>query len=779
MAFDQARREDGGLVLNSGQQKAKGFQMKWTMFRSAAAMQMEVMNQGLPEFFEYIKNAGPYDSKAVCPWVKLATFGQMRTPKNSLRHNGNVVSISGVEGDYDGEKISMSEGVAMLEKAQVKAIVYSSPSYTDEKPRWRVLAPCSKEHHPSSRNALLARINGALGGILADESFTLSQSYYFGRVQGVEYRIMATFDDLDEGSFVDELDELDDIAIKKVGKAHPADVGDDPARDYSINMFDDLVRMLGRKLKTGDNRREMLKSYIASRSNRGLLRDELISMIEGVVGKYFDPADPIDQANIIGIVDDFVRKDLPRVDQPVDISGLLAKIKHQPTPTQPSGSPDEPVPVKVKKKAVATSAPSYPDPFPGVMEQIVHAANVSAYKPQPGLNLLAALVGMASCINGEYSTASGGRFNVYGIGSLESGGGKDNPRMAAETVAAMGQATILGRPGSGAGLEDALEARKNQLVSIDEIAHILKSMNDDRAPAHVRDIGASLLKLYSAGRGAYNKRILAKGQGAAHAIPTIPNPCVSLIGFATPDGLGDAFNEDNFTDGLLARMLFVPGDPTVIVRRPKHGFNIPSAVDSILGEFKKIDPIAFAGPIASIGSKVVEEAYGISAVMDQLLVDMETKRDKSLTVSSSLYARSFEKMERIAGVLAIWDDPTAPVIKQDHIDWARQMVLASDARLLEFVSKHMHSNDITKHAARIRALLLRILGGEFAYQRDLERVSVEEGRCVARSQLLRVSKLDKVMFDRTLAYMQDLGEVVAFTPNGKPMQVLQDISILE
>lgn len=775
--------------------------MKWTMFRSAAAMQAQVMEQTPQQLLEYIKAAGPFARKDLCPWVKLATFGNLRSGKNSLRNNANVMSITGVEGDYDLEQIQPEQAVEMLERAQVKAIVYTSPSHTDQKPRWRVLATLSKEHSPSTRSALLARINGALGGILAGESFTLSQSYYFGRVEGVEFKILATYDDLSEGWCVDELDELDNTAIRKQGAAHQGDDPQDgePRRDYSVSMFEDLVTLLGRKLRTGDGRRDMLKSYVSSRSNRGLLRDELIAMVEGVVSKYFDPNDGIDQANVIGIIDDFVQKDIGKSDQPADTSQFLKHVKVEDSkPEQEQQSQqvvevtfplldaikDKAKPIKTdkpkaSKKASAKPVIDYPEPYHGVMQQIVAAANQSAYKPQPHLNMLAALVGMAACINGEYSMRSGGRFNLYGIGSLESGGGKDNPRMAAETLAAMGGSTILGKPGSGAGLEDALEARKNQLVSIDEMAHILKSMNDERAPAHIRDIGASMLKLYSAGRGAYNKRILAKGPNRQNDQPTVANPCVSMIGFATPEGLGDAFNEANFTDGLMARMLFVPGDPTVVVRRPKHGFNIPEQVGAVLGGFKGIDPLAFAGPIASVGSKVVEESGAMSDLMDQLLVDMEQQRDKTLQVAPSLYARSFEKMERIAGVLAIWDDPTAPVLRREHVEWARQMVMASDARILEFVSRHMHSNEITKHAGKLRNLIGRIQAGEFAYQRDMERIAVEEGGTVARSQLLRVCKLDKITFDRTLAYMQDLSELQAFDRAGKPLAVLQEISIVD
>lgn len=762
--------------------------MKWTMFRSAAAMQREEKEQSTQELFEYLQTAGPFEGKTACPWIKLATFGNMRTGKNSLRHNANVMSVTGVEGDYDGGEMSPEDAVAMLEKHQIRAIVYTSPSHTAQKPRWRVIAPCTKAHAPSARTALLARVNGALGGILADESFTLSQSYYFGRVEGVEYKVLMTFGDAEDGSCIDDLDELDDIAIRKVAKVHPGDLGssEELRADYSINMFDRVVGMLGRKLRTGDNRREMLKSYISSRSNRGLARDEVISMVEGVVSKYFDPADPIDQANVLMMLDDFTRKDLHKVDQPVDLSGFLASIEKLP-PTQEQDEPDNedamprsvPAPKPPKRETRRKdSLIDYPPPYEGVMLEIVEAASAAAYKPQPQLNILAALIGMAGCINGEYSTHNGGRFNLYGLGSLASGGGKDRPRMVAETVAAMSGATILGKPGSGAGLEDALAAKKNQLVSIDEIAHILKSMNDDRAAAHVSDIGACLLKLYSASNGAYNKRILAKNPHRAKESPTVVNPCVSLIGFATPDGLGEAFHERNLGDGLMGRMLYVPGNPDVKVRMPDAGFNLPQSIETIVKSIQPVNPLAFVGPIASSGSVVVEYEHGLMATIRRLLSELEENRDMSLgELVKPLYGRSHEKMLRIAGVLAIWEDPTAPVMRMRHVEWGRAMVLASDDHLLDFASRYMHNNEVTRHASRIRGYIERILAGDYAYQRDLERVAVEEGSAVARSQLLRVSKLDKLTFDRAMAHMQDLGELVSFDKMGKPLPVIQEIDL--
>ena len=61
-------------------------------------------------------------------------------------------------------------------------MLYTSPSHTEEKPRWRVLCPTSRDLPPEQRAKLVARLDGIFGGVFAPESFTLSQSYYYGSV---------------------------------------------------------------------------------------------------------------------------------------------------------------------------------------------------------------------------------------------------------------------------------------------------------------------------------------------------------------------------------------------------------------------------------------------------------------------------------------------------------------------------------------------------------------------------------------------------------------------
>lgn len=145
--------------------------------------------------------------KADLPWLKLARFGDQRTDKNSLRHDDNVLAISGIEADYDSEKIHPQDAADKLEQAGIAALVYTSPSHTEDSPRWRILCPISHEMPGAHRAHLVGRLNGLFAGTLAGESFAMSQSYYFGSVQHNPSHQTILVD----GSHIDEHDELDEI----------------------------------------------------------------------------------------------------------------------------------------------------------------------------------------------------------------------------------------------------------------------------------------------------------------------------------------------------------------------------------------------------------------------------------------------------------------------------------------------------------------------------------------------------------------------------------------
>ena len=185
-----------------------------TFFPNAAAQTKREVALHLPDLANRIATTTA-PSKVTLPWLKLATFGDHRTDKNSLRNNANVRTITGLEADYDGEIVSFAQAYEILRKAGVTAIVYTSPSHTEAAPRWRVAAPFSTDYPPAQRDQFMARLNGLFGGIFSTESWALSQSYYYGSVNRSPSHLV----ELIEGTAIDLMSELDAGAIGRPAKA--------------------------------------------------------------------------------------------------------------------------------------------------------------------------------------------------------------------------------------------------------------------------------------------------------------------------------------------------------------------------------------------------------------------------------------------------------------------------------------------------------------------------------------------------------------------------------
>ena len=175
-------------------------------------------------------------TKEQLPWLKLATFGDVRSRHGSLRHDANMLSITGVEADYDAEKLSFDDAVAVIEKEPLEALIYTSSRHMREGhgSRWRILCPFSQDYPPPQREHFLNRLAGLFRDgnvtVLSAESWTRSQSYYFGAVaHNPEHRVK-----LIEGQRLDELDDLDLTALgkpgtKSTGPGEPAGPADEDA----------------------------------------------------------------------------------------------------------------------------------------------------------------------------------------------------------------------------------------------------------------------------------------------------------------------------------------------------------------------------------------------------------------------------------------------------------------------------------------------------------------------------------------------------------------------
>jgi len=189
-----------------------------TMFKNETGSPRYKAELTLPEWRDKILTADA-DVKNKLLWLKGAHFGDIKSKNGSYRTNLNVESFSAIVVEYDGGEISVDDGVAILAKAGVRSLIYTSPSHSIDKPRWRIVLPLSYNAAKTRHDILVATVNGLFDGKLAPESFTLSQSYYFGSVNhNPDHRC-----EIVDGKFLDMADKLYAGAIFKDGSR----VGDD------------------------------------------------------------------------------------------------------------------------------------------------------------------------------------------------------------------------------------------------------------------------------------------------------------------------------------------------------------------------------------------------------------------------------------------------------------------------------------------------------------------------------------------------------------------------
>lgn len=181
-----------------------------TFFKDEHAFTLETRDMALWDLRDLILSTSA-DAKTDLQLLKTAWFGNTPSAKKCLRHNDNVQALSGVIGEHDASTMSFDEALGRLRKAMITALIYTSPSHTEDRPRWRVIAPTSERWSSDEHARLIARLNGVLGGVLSGESFTLSQPYYYGKLNGNSaHRCIYT-----TGEFINLRDDLDEGAIYK------------------------------------------------------------------------------------------------------------------------------------------------------------------------------------------------------------------------------------------------------------------------------------------------------------------------------------------------------------------------------------------------------------------------------------------------------------------------------------------------------------------------------------------------------------------------------------
>jgi hypothetical protein len=256
----------------------KGPLITYTVFQNVQAREKtEHADAAWTDLVQMLADPPTYMAKNLCPLLSLCEYGDAVGGGGGLRHAANIKRVYGVELDYDGEVISLEEGHKRLQAAGLVALLYTSASYTDGAPRWRVLLPLSEPVAPADRAKFVARANRALGGIASRESFTLSQSYYFGKVRGARYIVLES-----HGRCVDQASDLEPLFF--VGE------NTDPSTGKDVRSNEELVKCFER----GEGRYEAMLKLSSRWAARGMGYDDIVVALNDLLGKGSLNGDGID-----------------------------------------------------------------------------------------------------------------------------------------------------------------------------------------------------------------------------------------------------------------------------------------------------------------------------------------------------------------------------------------------------------------------------------------------------------------------------------------------------
>jgi len=163
--------------------------LTFTLFPNLGGLQATEYTTTTDGLADWLGGLGPYANKESCPLISLNRYGEQKTAKGSLRSDPNILEAWGAIGDYDQGDMPPGQAAGVLRTLGIEAVIVTTPSHILKGNRWRVILPFSKPQGLEARYAMLGRINTMLGGNLASESFTASQAFYVGRVEGVTYEV--------------------------------------------------------------------------------------------------------------------------------------------------------------------------------------------------------------------------------------------------------------------------------------------------------------------------------------------------------------------------------------------------------------------------------------------------------------------------------------------------------------------------------------------------------------------------------------------------------------
>jgi len=375
----------------------------------------------------------------------------------------------------------------------------------------------------------------------------------------------------------------------------------------------------------------------------------------------------------------------------VDLSGILSSVSRASSMPDPdtqsesegmgggdvnTGFPAEKIPVGMGGVDLKPGFPAEKIPVgfpphllkvPGFVGQVVQYSLATAHRPQPVLSLWGAICLQATLCARKIADPYGGRTNLYVMALAESGEGKAHPRNVNRRILA--GAGMLEHEGpediaSDSGLLAAVAHQPALLMQLDEIGRLLKACAAAGSQSsHLYNIATLLLRLYSSAGEVYKGK--AYGDRAKNV--EIDQPCLSIFGTTVPGSFWGSMTSESISDGFLARMIPVIGDPD-----PPEELAIQTPVpESILMHAQSWGAYRPGGNLAAIhpGPEIVQYTVDAQEILKGWR-DQWSTRARKAGPWRPVWVRAAEKACRLALVYVASKGVKSLRIDAEAITWA-------------------------------------------------------------------------------------------------------------
>jgi hypothetical protein len=676
-------------------------------------------------------------TKAKLPLLKLAIFSGESTAAKCLRHDAAVTSVTGCELDYDEGSMTMEEAAARFRDAGVCALLYKTPGSTLEHPRWRGVFPFAQSYSGST-DAMKAYRAGAvtaaveiLGEPVANESYTLSQAFYFGVVEGKEWNCVDTL-----GKCIDEVYDIE-VFINRPGSQGKS--------NRKVNSDDrlDVVAAI-KEISTGavfhTNLTRLAAHYVAL----GMKRAPVLSELTQFMNKSQDAGTERWDKRM---------NDLPRlVDSAIEkFSDAIPDEVFARYADAPDFKPD-----------TAGKVVDFPIPE-GLVGDIAQYVLDAAPVPNNPFAIMAGLLAVSVLSLNRYQVLPfDTRLNIYCAAVGVTGSGKDAP--PAEVVrllsaAGLGNVVTEGIS-SGVALQRALSTapHKTMFYWQDEVWEIIQAAREGGQP-YKRELTTSLMTLYGRAGGFFGGRKYADKK---NNIKPIENPYVIFGGATTPARLMEALSDKHVADGFLNRLIVFQSAEDVDTRDEDDESTQKGIPDTLVA---KVKTLAHAG--RSRGALV---DFADNPDVERNMVDvvrhpeakehMRVFKAKVKTMNgplAALWSRAVENAIKVAGILAVGVDHQEPVITIDQAKWATTLV----CNCLETFEIQLDQNlaDSPFHARCNKAMDKIRNPSEYATNKRWGHLTAKG---MPRGILIHAVRVNKRELNEVIEYLLESGQIKEF-----------------